>query len=102
MRKSTGRLSEKMMKYVFFSIEEVENEEDWQVLLHDDRAPKKIMSGRAYLVLVATMLKAGRRDEIKEFENLLIRHIDNTILVLPAMERGRMWRTIENQLIFIN
>ncbi|SAL96836.1 hypothetical protein [Absidia glauca] len=103
VQRSTGRLSKKMMRFVFYSIQEVQDAEDWQVLLRDDlRSPKKMWSGRAYLVLVATMLEAGRLDEMKYFEHLLIQQIDATIYILPVLEYGRIWRSSENKLMFIN
>ncbi|SAM03752.1 hypothetical protein [Absidia glauca] len=89
VKPAVGGISQKMMKYVFYTVEEVEEANDWRELLKDNRSPGKIMSGRAYLVLVGTMLEAGRRQDIEAFETLLIQQITSNILILPSLERGR-------------
>jgi hypothetical protein len=70
------------------------------MLKQDDRAPKRIQTGKAYLVLLGTMLDAGRREEMASFEELMIRYIDHTLVHIPTIEKGRVWRVTRNKLQF--
>lgn len=97
------KLSAKLFKFLFFPLQELEESGSWQDLLqHDNRASKRIHTGKAYLVLLGTMLDAGRRGEISRFEKLLIKYIDQTLVNIPTLETGRLWRVANNKLQFIH
>lgn len=97
------KLSARLMKSVFFSVQEVEESTSWRALLEDDdRAPKKVHTGRAYLVLLGTMLDAGRRAEMVRFEKIFIRYMDETLVNIPALEKGRLWRILKSKMQFVH
>lgn len=97
------KLSAKLFKFLFISLQELEESGSWQDLIqHDNRAPKRIHTGKAYLVLLGTMLDAGRRADVVQFEKILIRYIDQTLVHIPALETGRLWRVANNKLQFIH
>lgn len=97
------------MSFVFFTVEEVEDAgrqpepKSWQDILgSDDRSPKKIVTGQAYLIFVGTFLDAGFREQALAFEKVLMDYMDSRLVHIPSLERSRVWRASGGKLQFIH
>jgi hypothetical protein len=98
------------MTFVFYTVQEIEDaaqsqpeSKTWQHMYeNDDRSPKKICIGRAYLIFVGTLLDAGFRHQAIQFEKKLTESIDIKLAHIPSIEKGRVWRAPNGKLQFIH